>query len=116
LMELCNKEREVDFLIQMAKSIEGLPRHASTHAAGVVISNRPLVEHVPLYKHNNSITTQFPMTLLEELGLLKMDFLGLRTLTVIRDAIENIRFSKGIKINIEDVSFDDPEVFEMISQ
>lgn len=116
LLELCRKDQEVDFLIKMAKSIEGLPRHASTHAAGVVISNKPLVEHVPLYKHSDSITTQFPMTLLEELGLLKMDFLGLRTLTVIRDALDNIKFSKGTQIDIEDVTFDDPEVFGMISQ
>ncbi len=116
LKDLCQEDKEVDFLIRMAKSVEGLPRHVSTHAAGVVISNRPLVEYVPLYKNNDSITTQFPMTLLEELGLLKMDFLGLRTLTVIRDAIENIQYSKGIHISMDGLTFDDPKVFQMISE
>ncbi|WP_213818775.1 DNA polymerase III subunit alpha [Garciella nitratireducens] len=116
LRKLCKEEEEIDFLIRMAKSVEGLPRHASTHAAGVVISNRPLVEYVPLYKNNDLITTQFPMTLLEELGLLKMDFLGLRTLTVIRDAIDNIQYSKGIRISMDDLNFDDSKVFQMISE
>lgn len=116
LKDLCQEDEKVDFLIRMAKSVEGLPRHASTHAAGVVISNKPLVEYVPLYKNNDSVITQFPMTLLEELGLLKMDFLGLRTLTVIRDAIENIQYSKGIDISMDDLTFDDPKVFQMISE
>lgn len=116
LASLCEEDEEVDFLIKMAKSVEGLPRHASTHAAGVVISNKPLVDHVPLYKHNDSITTQFTMGLLEELGLLKMDFLGLRTLTVIRDAVDNIRLSQGLDIKIEELPFEDPEVFKIISE
>lgn len=116
LANLCKEEQEVDFLIKMAKSVEGLPRHASTHAAGVVISNKPLVEHVPLYKHNDCITTQFPMGLLEELGLLKMDFLGLRTLTVIRDTLENIKHNKNIDINIDNLTFDDPEAYRLISE
>ena len=115
LANLCKEEQEADFLIKMAKSVEGLPRHASTHAAGVVISNKPLVEHVPLYKHNDCITTQFPMGLLEELGLLKMDFLGLRTLTVIRDTLENIKHSKNIEIDIDNLTFDDPEAYKLIS-
>ncbi|MCR1899157.1 DNA polymerase III subunit alpha [Irregularibacter muris] len=116
LVSLCEEDEEVDFLIKMARSVEGLPRHASTHAAGVVISNKPLVEHVPLYKHNDSITTQFTMGLLEELGLLKMDFLGLRNLTVIRDAIDNIKYNKDVDIKIEELTFDDPEVFKIISE
>ena len=116
LANLCKEEEEVNFLIHTAKSVEGLPRHASTHAAGVVISNKPLVEHVPLYKHNDCITTQFTMGLLEELGLLKMDFLGLRTLTVIRDTLDNIKHSKNIEIDIENLTFDDSKAFKLISE
>ena len=74
-------------------------RHASTHAAGVVISKNPVDEYVPLYKHQDAITTQFTMTTLEELGLLKMDFLGLRTLTVIRDALNLIEKNHNRKID-----------------
>ena len=116
LSQIYREDEEVAFLIDMAKSVEGLPRHASTHAAGVVISNRPLVDHVPLYKHNDSITTQFPMGILEELGLLKMDFLGLRTLTVIRDTLDNIELSRGKKIRLENISYEDPKVYELISE
>ena len=110
------EEDEVNFLIEIAKSVEGLPRHASTHAAGVVISNKPVVDHVPLYMHNDCITTQFPMGILEELGLLKMDFLGLRTLTVIRDTIENIKLSENIDIDIDSITFDDAKAFNLISE
>ncbi|SEF59308.1 DNA polymerase-3 subunit alpha [Caloramator fervidus] len=103
-------------LIDIARSLEGLPRHASTHAAGVVISSEPLVEFVPLTKNEDTITTQFPMTILEELGLLKMDFLGLRTLTVLRDTIDLVYKNKGIKIDLDKIDFDDKNVYEMISQ
>ncbi len=115
LAKIHQEEEEVNSLIEIAKSVEGLPRHASTHAAGVVISNRPVVEHVPLYMHNDCITTQYPMGILEELGLLKMDFLGLRTLTVIRDTIENIKLSKNIDIDIDNITFDDKKTFNLIS-
>ncbi|MEG6613271.1 DNA polymerase III subunit alpha [Pseudoclostridium thermosuccinogenes] len=103
-------------LIDTAKQLEGMPRHASTHAAGVVISKEPIVNYVPLQKNEGNVTTQFPMGTLEELGLLKMDFLGLRTLTVIRDALELIRKNHGKEIDISRLKMDDPKVFKMIGE
>ncbi len=103
-------------LIDMAKLLEGMPRHASTHAAGVVISKEPVTEYVPLQKNDESITTQFTMGLLEELGLLKMDFLGLRTLTVIRDAVDLIYKNHGIGIDIDKLDMNDPAVFRLIGE
>ena len=103
-------------LIDTARQLEGMPRHASTHAAGVVISKEPIVNYVPLQKNEGSITTQFPMGTLEELGLLKMDFLGLRTLTVIRDALDLIKKNHGVEIDIDSLEMDDPEVFKMIGE
>ncbi|HHY78862.1 MAG TPA: DNA polymerase III subunit alpha, partial [Thermoanaerobacter sp.] len=103
-------------LIDISRSLEGLPRHASTHAAGVVISKEPLVNYVPLQKNEDSIVTQFPMTTLEELGLLKMDFLGLRTLTVIRDTIEMVKKNRGVTIDFDSMEYDDPKVYELISK
>ncbi|HAE62595.1 MAG TPA: DNA polymerase III subunit alpha [Eubacteriaceae bacterium] len=116
LKQMCDEDEETKLLIDMSKSLEGLSRHASTHAAGVVISDKPVVEHVPLYRNNDSITTQFTMTLLEELGLLKMDFLGLRTLTVIRDSIDNIYASRNIKVDIDNLDYEDNKVYELISK
>ncbi|MFZ7132193.1 MAG: DNA polymerase III subunit alpha [Eubacteriales bacterium] len=115
LSKMQEEDSEIHQLIEISMSLEGLSRHASTHAAGVVISNKPLTEYVPLYRNNDIISTQFPMTLLEELGLLKMDFLGLRTLTVIRDTLNNIKLSKDNIIDIDKLTFDDPQVFELIS-
>ncbi|MFZ7121700.1 MAG: DNA polymerase III subunit alpha [Eubacteriaceae bacterium] len=115
LSKMTREDEEVNQLIELSKSVEGLSRHASTHAAGVVISNKPIVEYVPLYRNNEMITTQFPMTLLEDLGLLKMDFLGLRTLTVIRDALDNIKLSKNIDIDIDNLNIDDKGVYQLIS-
>ncbi|HHW48031.1 MAG TPA: DNA polymerase III subunit alpha [Clostridiaceae bacterium] len=103
-------------LIDTARRLEGMPRHASTHAAGVVISREPIVEYVPLQRNEDSITTQFPMGILEELGLLKMDFLGLRTLTVIRDTVELIKKNYGREIDIDKLDMDDKNVFKMISE
>jgi DNA polymerase-3 subunit alpha len=103
-------------LIDISRSLEGLPRHSSTHAAGVVISSAPLTEYVPLAKNEDTIVTQFPMTTLEELGMLKMDFLGLRTLTVIRDAVELVKQNRGINIDLDKIDYDDKSVFEMISR
>ncbi|KMT21064.1 DNA polymerase III subunit alpha [Clostridium cylindrosporum DSM 605] len=103
-------------LIDISKSLEGLPRHSSTHAAGVVISKEDLTDHVPVAKNDNTIVTQFPMGTLEELGLLKMDFLGLRTLTVLRDAVDLIKKSKGIDIDLDNIDYEDKSVYEMISQ
>ncbi|WLD29727.1 DNA polymerase III subunit alpha [Clostridioides difficile] len=120
LKDLYDQEPETKEIINISKQIEGMLRHASTHAAGVVISKNPVDEYVPLYKHQDAITTQFTMTTLEELGLLKMDFLGLRTLTVIRDALDLIEKNRTIKNYTENIDFskmdyDDPKVYEMLS-
>ncbi len=103
-------------LIDTALLLEGMPRHASTHAAGVLISKDPVTEYVPLQKNDESVTTQFPMGTLEELGLLKMDFLGLRTLTVIRDAKELIFKNHGIGLDMDKLDMDDPDVYKMIGE
>jgi len=103
-------------LIDTARLLEGMPRHASTHAAGVVISKEPIMEYVPLQKNEDSITTQFTMGLLEELGLLKMDFLGLRTLTVIRDTLEMVKENHGTIIDFDSMGMDDSAVFRLISE
>lgn len=121
LVELYESDAEAREVIDISKRLEGTLRHASTHAAGVVIARNPVDEYVPLYKHQDSITTQFTMTTLEELGLLKMDFLGLRTLTVIRDALDLIELNRDIKgytehIDFSKMEYDDDEVFETLSQ
>ncbi len=106
---------QVKDLIDMAQKLEGMPRHASTHAAGVVITERPVSEYVPLAKNDEAIVTQFTMTNLEELGLLKMDFLGLRTLTVIKDTERIInRAEPGFRV--EDIDLYDAEVFAMMAK
>lgn len=110
------EDEKIKELIDTAKLLEGLPRHASTHAAGVVISKDPITEYVPLQKNDESITTQFTMGLLEELGLLKMDFLGLRTLTVIRDAVDLIYKDHNVKIDIDKLDMNDPAVYKLISE
>lgn len=102
-------------LIDTARKLEGLPRHSGTHAAGVVISKLPLIEIIPLQKNEDTVTTQFPMGAIEELGLLKMDFLGLRNLTVIQDAVKLIEKTRGIKIDFSRMDFDDEKVYQMIS-
>ena len=102
-------------VIDMSRAIEGMPRHASTHAAGVVISKLPLDEYVPLYMSDKGVATQFNMTTIEELGLLKMDFLGLRNLTVIRDALELIEKNYGVTIDFARMGYDDASVYEMIA-
>lgn len=104
-------------LIDMSMRLEGLPRHTSIHAAGVVIGSKPLDEFVPLSRGaDNVITTQFTMTTIEELGLLKMDFLGLRTLTVIQDAARMIGKKLGYDFSIDTIDYDDAKVYEMIGQ
>lgn len=115
LREMYEGDNTVEELIDLARAVEGIPRHTSTHAAGVVISKLPITEYVPLARNNDCITTQFTMTQLEELGLLKMDFLGLRTLTVIRDAINLIQENHGIKIDFSNCKYDDPNVYKMFS-
>ena len=116
LMKAYNEDENTKYLIDMSMRLEGLPRHSSTHAAGVVICKDPVMEYVPLNANDGAITTQFTMTTLEELGLLKMDFLGLRTLTVIQNAIKEIERIHGISIDIDNVPDDEAGVYEMISQ
>ena len=101
-------------LIDMARRVEGMPRNASTHAAGVVITDKPVSDYVPLAKNGDAVVTQYTMTTLEELGLLKMDFLGLRNLSVIHDAEESIR-AREPDFNIQKIPIDDPRVYEMLS-
>ncbi|MDD3921494.1 MAG: DNA polymerase III subunit alpha, partial [Eubacteriales bacterium] len=103
-------------LWDLCKKLEGLPRHASTHAAGVVISKLPITDVVPLQKNDESVTTQFPMGTLEEIGLLKMDFLGLRTLTVIRDALAFINKSGKEAPDLSRMEFNDPAVYQIIAR
>lgn len=103
---------QIHELIEMSKKLEGLPRNSSTHAAGVVISPEPVDEYVPLAVSNDgSVTTQYVATTLEELGLLKMDFLGLRTLSVLKDSVTMIRKNRGIDIDIDHIDFDDKDVY-----
>ena len=109
-------EEDSKLLIDMALKLEGLPRHTSTHAAGVVISKDELTEYVPLTRNDKIIATQFNMIELEELGLLKMDFLGLRTLTVIRDAINLIKENQGKTINFDNFDYNDPDVLKMFAR
>ncbi|MGN0151765.1 MAG: DNA polymerase III subunit alpha [Wujia sp.] len=114
--ELYDNDPEVTKLIDMAIKLEGLPRHSSMHAAGVVIGREAIDEYVPLSRGSeDSITTQYNMTTIEELGLLKMDFLGLRTLTVIQNAVRHVKENHGIDIDIDHLDFNDKEVYDMIS-
>ncbi len=115
LKKMYDEDEEVRKVLDMAKALEGMPRHASTHAAGVVISKLPIDQYVPMYMAEKGLATQFTMTTIEELGLLKMDFLGLRTLTVIRDAVNMARENHGAEIDFSNMTFDDPKVFELIS-
>ena len=115
LRKIYEQEEQVKNLIDMSKRLEGLPRHTSMHAAGVVICPKAADEFVPLSRGSDgSITTQFTMTTLEELGLLKMDFLGLRTLTVIKNAVENVKRTKGIVLDMDNIDYDDKQVLASI--
>lgn len=115
LRRLYSEAEKVRTLIDLARRVEGLPRHASVHAAGVVISRDPLVEHVPLQKMPDGvIVTQFPMGTLEELGLLKMDFLGLRTLTVIQKTVDLVESTRGVKLEINAIPQDDRKTYELL--
>ncbi|MEA5013482.1 MAG: DNA polymerase III subunit alpha [Candidatus Limiplasma sp.] len=114
LHTMLETDPQVQKLFEMSLTLEGMPRHASTHAAGVLITARPVTEYVPLQLNDEVITTQYTMGTLEKLGLLKMDFLGLRTLTVIRDTLDALA-EEGIQLKEEDIPLDDPQVYEMIS-
>ena len=117
LRSLYDGDEDIHYLIDMSMRLEGLPRHTSMHAAGVVISKAPVMEYVPLSRaSDDSVTTQFTMTTLEELGLLKMDFLGLRTLTVIQNAVRLVnKKRKGDIIDIDKVDYDDKNVYALIA-
>ena len=115
LSDLYETDERVRRLINMAQALEGMPRHASTHAAGVVITKRPVYEYVPLARNDESIVCQYTMVTLEELGLLKMDFLGLRNLTVLDDAVKMVQKYRP-DFRLADIPMDDAAVFEMLSQ
>ena len=114
LNDLYNGDERVRELVDMARKIEGMPRNASTHAAGVVITKRPVYEYVPLAKNDETIVCQYTMVTLEELGLLKMDFLGLRNLTVLDDAVKMVQ-KRQPGFRLEDIPDDDMEVYQMLS-
>lgn len=119
LQELYDRDERYRFLIDTSLAVEGLPRHSSTHAAGVVIAGDPLVEHVPLQKTpDGSVVTQFPMGTLEELGLLKMDFLGLRTLTIMGEAVRQVNSCREgeKKLQLTSIPLDDIKTFALLSQ
>jgi len=117
LKQAYETDEEVKYLIDMSLRLEGLPRHTSMHAAGVVISRKSVDEYVPLAKANDgSITTQYTMTQLEELGLLKMDFLGLRTLTVIQDTVDQVEKLYNKKLDMLKIDYEDSAVYNMISE
>lgn len=115
LKKMYMSDSKIHELIDTARKIEGMPRHASIHAAGVVISDAPVSDYVPVQKNDESIVTQFDKDILESLGLLKMDFLGLRTLTVISDTVKSIRKSVP-DFDIENIPLDDQAVFQMLSR
>ena len=115
LKKIYETDETVRKLIDMSRRLEGLPRHTSVHAAGVVISQKPVMEYVPLSRGSDgSLVTQFTMTTLEELGLLKMDFLGLRTLTVIQNAEKLVRRDKGIELDMDKIDYEDKKVYGML--
>ncbi len=116
LRAMYDSDEVVRKVIDTARAIEGMPRHASTHAAGVVISKAAVDEYVPLYMGDKGLATQFNMTTIEELGLLKMDFLGLRNLTTIRDALRMIKENHGVEIDFSAMDYDDPKVYEAIAK
>ncbi|MDE7218593.1 MAG: DNA polymerase III subunit alpha [Oscillospiraceae bacterium] len=115
LKDMYDGDERIRKLIDTAKSLEGVPRHASTHAAGVVITKDPVYTYVPLARNDETIVCQYTMVTLEELGLLKMDFLGLRNLTVLDDAVEMVRREKS-DFSLADVPEDDPAVYDMLIQ
>lgn len=116
LHALYENDPQIKELLDTSMALEGLPRHASTHAAGVVITSEPIVNYVPLQLNSeNFITTQFTKDTVENLGLLKMDFLGLRNLTVIENAVKLIKRTRGIDLNMDEIDYDCKEVYELIS-
>ena len=122
LQELINKDTQIAELVELARQLEGQVRHASTHAAGVVIADQPLTDYVPLYKppsggsnQEHAVVTQYPMNDVEAIGLLKMDFLGLKTLTVVHDALESLSRETGTSMTSADIPIDDAATFEIFA-
>ncbi len=116
LAAMSREREEIRELLDMAMAVEGMPRHASTHAAGVVIAKEPLTNYLPLQKTSDGfVTTQFPMKTVEEIGLLKMDFLGLRNLTIIDETIRLVREHKGISLDLGSIPMDDGETYRLLS-
>ena len=114
LRAMVDNDPRVKRLYETGLTLEGMPRHASTHAAGVLITNEPVTNYVPLQTNDDVVTTQYPMGIIEKLGLLKMDFLGLRTLTVIRDTLDLLK-NRGVVLSPQDIPLDDASVYQMIS-
>jgi DNA polymerase-3 subunit alpha len=115
LREAVAKDTRIASLFEIAKSLEGLARHASTHAAGVVIANKPLMEYLPLQRgQNNEVMTQYAMKQVESIGLVKFDFLGLKTLTVVDQTIQLIEKNRGIKLELPEIPLDDSEVYALL--
>ena len=115
LRELMDKDPRIASLFKIAKSLEGLARHASTHAAGVVIANKPLMEYLPLCRgQDGEVMTQYPMKDVEKIGLVKFDFLGLKTLTVVNNTLQLIEKHRGVKIDLSQLPLDDSETFALL--
>jgi len=111
------EEEDIRNLFMIAKAIEGMPRHASTHAAGVVIAREPLTNYLPLQKTTEGfLMTQFPMKTVEEIGLLKMDFLGLRNLTIINKTLQKIKETKGVELDLENIPLDDKRTYNLLAE
>ncbi|AFM40756.1 DNA-directed DNA polymerase III PolC [Desulfosporosinus acidiphilus SJ4] len=116
LARMIEEDEEIKRLYKLAQSLEGMTRHASTHAAGVVISKDPLMNHLPLQRTSEDfVMTQFPMKIVEEIGLLKMDFLGLRNLTILQEAVKRIEETHGIKLALRDLPFDDEKTYQLLA-
>jgi len=120
LRELCEREDYIRQLVERARSLEGVARHASTHAAGVIVADRPLVEYTPLRRPTRGedqvgAVTQYPMEALDAIGLLKIDFLGLATLTIMHQACDLIREHHGVELDLETIPIEDPKAFELLS-
>lgn len=116
LARMVDGDEEIKRLYNLARSLEGMTRHASTHAAGVVISKEALVNHLPLQRTSEDfVMTQFPMKVVEEIGLLKMDFLGLRNLTILQEAVRRIEETKGLKLDLQKIPLDDPATYTLLA-
>ncbi|MBI2212345.1 MAG: DNA polymerase III subunit alpha [Acidobacteria bacterium] len=117
LAEAIKLDKEVERIVEIGSRLEGLARHAGVHAAGVIISPEPVSNFVPLYRTNkDEIVTQYDMNIVEKMGLLKMDFLGLRTLTVIDDAVKSIKGCEGVDVEVDKIGFDDVEVYKLFQE